>query len=867
MTALLNSDLSLTIAWVLAEMVLKSSLLLVAAAAVAFVLRGATASLRHLVWCCAIIGMLAIPAMSFVLPRWQLSLLSPPQALRVSELAQSPIPVSSPGDRRIGANAATASPQTPSGAAVATELTSSNGTPRDWFSALILLWLGGVAAGLITIGGGFVTLRRIARRSHELSDPAWTGLIAEIALDLDLNRSVRVLMSDTALTPATWGVVRPTVLLPADAENWSDERKRVVLLHELSHVRRKDCLTQVTAQLCCAVYWFHPGAWYVAKRLRAERELACDEHVLDVGVNACDYAAHLLEIATLFRTPHRAAIVSVAMARPSQLEDRLLAILREHSSSRLSATPRMRAATVIALAAVSVPLSAMRPWTTETPAVPQPALTAQTPALNPILPDTFRWRGVVPPGKWVEVLARYSDMRAELSNSNNVEILAIRRNGRPDSYRIAIDTAGGGVRACPVSADYTGSKPCDRMSDEPNEGLSDTHVDFLVKIPAGVGVSLHTVRGNITATGVRSYVWGTSGRGDVNIVTSDLAEASTSAGNISAEFSRRSWRQDLEFLSEDGDVTVIAPRDASMMIQVETSSGQAIAEFPGRSTRFGAGQRIVSRAGAGSGMLTLRTGRGKAELKRGPPAVAERSSIEIGDRVASPRSDVDPKPNPNPEPDFNPNPNPLYDPDENPLPEIDSADANAEGVTGELLPVVIPAGLVSRFREETIRGWPDAPAIRRIRDIAATHRKKHPNDYVRERSEWALTLVRNGEIVTPLRNALSSADWRERAYAAWVLGVARDPRSAEVLTAALGDAHWRVRMHAAASLVQNGSARSVPQLIGALRDEHWQVRVAAVDALASIGDRRALPSLQQIATQDPQTVVRDEARSALARMK
>src|SRR4029078_12794075 len=100
-----------------------------------------------------------------------------------------------------------------------------------------------------------------------------------------------------------------------------------MLLHELAHVKRNDCLTQIIAQICCAVYWFHPGVWYSARRLRSERELACDEHVLDVGVNACDYAAHLLDIARVCKAPFGTSAAAVAMARPSQLEGRLLAIL------------------------------------------------------------------------------------------------------------------------------------------------------------------------------------------------------------------------------------------------------------------------------------------------------------------------------------------------------------------------------------------------------------------------------------------------------------------------------------------------------------------------------------------------------------
>jgi beta-lactamase regulating signal transducer with metallopeptidase domain len=894
----------MTVLPALLEAVLKATLLLAAAGLVVFALRNATASLRHFVWSCSLVGALAIPALTLVLPTWQLGIVSAPGA-RVLSDPFAPTDAPTVADPAIDAKDVAV---TVAATDVPTSLVPSQSPvtapQQDWTTIFVWLWLGGIAVGLITLVGGLATLRRIARRSRELTDASWTGLVKEIAVTLGIERPVRAIIGNTASMPATWGFFRPTVLLPADAENWDDERRRVVLLHELAHVRRNDCLMQIVAQFCCTVYWFHPAVWYAAARLRSERELACDEHVLGLGVNACDYAAHLLEIATRFRAPAHTSIAAVSMARQSQLEGRLTAILSGRVTPRITSSARVRASAFVALVAFTLPLAAMRPWKTaeiaeisapaeQTDALAAPASLAEEKTVAPV--DTFRWKGVVPAGRWVEVMARYSDVRVELSPSSSTEIIAVHRSGGRGSYRVAMENPDGGARFCVVAAATPNSPvPCQSDRAVLRNGVPDTRVDFLVRLPAGVGISVHTGRGNVTADGVQSYVWGTSGRGDIRIVTTDLAEANAGAGSIYAEFRRRSWRQNLEFLADQGDITVIAPSDANMMIEVETSAGQVTSDFGGTPTRFASGQQIMTRTGQNGGMLTIRTGRGRVELKRGPTAVAELSSIQLSRNNAPLTVDPLPNPNPaggvgegegsgrgsgsnynpnpnlggagNPDSDYNTNPDPPDDADEN-TPESDGADRQRNEETGERLPVTIPAGLVDRFSDAAIRNYPDARPIARLRDIAATHVKKHPNDYVRERSEWALTLVKNGEVVVPLRAALSNPDWRVRAYAAWALGVTQDSRATDALTTALGDPHWRVRMHAAASLERTGAGRSVLPLISALDDEHWQVRIAAVDALAASGDARARGALQRVAERDAREMVRDGARGALGRIR
>src|SRR6185436_8641761 len=127
--------------------------------------------------------------------------------------------------------------------------------------------------------------------------------------------------------PLTIGLFRPVIVVPADGRDWSSEHRADVLIHELAHIRRRDCLTHTIGWVACAVHWFNPLAWLALYRARVEREHACDDVVLSAGARPSAYAQELLTTAQLAQIPLGAGAASLAMARKSQLTGRLLAIL------------------------------------------------------------------------------------------------------------------------------------------------------------------------------------------------------------------------------------------------------------------------------------------------------------------------------------------------------------------------------------------------------------------------------------------------------------------------------------------------------------------------------------------------------------
>lgn len=129
-------------------------------------------------------------------------------------------------------------------------------------------------------------------------------------------------------TPAVFGCLRPTIILPAVWRTWSSEKLRAVLLHELGHVARRDGWTIAAASLNAAVFWFHPLSWWLRVQIRTLAEMACDDHAIMVGPDPEGYAETLLEIAELRRANGALPATAPAMAHTPRVTQRIERILQ-----------------------------------------------------------------------------------------------------------------------------------------------------------------------------------------------------------------------------------------------------------------------------------------------------------------------------------------------------------------------------------------------------------------------------------------------------------------------------------------------------------------------------------------------------------
>ncbi|MFL5617296.1 MAG: M56 family metallopeptidase [Gemmatimonadaceae bacterium] len=367
----------------LLDAALRGAVVLLAALVLTVLLHRRSAALRHAIWAGAIAAQVVLLGLAAWGPRWRVAAPDAVSAL-VAPIADvpAPAPVSTPPATSASPAARMPSPggtsyvamPADSLAAPRTTNPSSSEAVRARTAArrapslarvLLVLWMLGAAAVLLRLAVGTVIVSRLARRGRRVDDGGWLSLAQRLASTLRIDRPLTLMRGDRLGVPVTWGVVYPVVLLPEDADEWPEERRRYVLVHEMAHVKRLDALTQLVGQVALALFWFNPLMWIAVRRMQLEREHACDDYVLLHGTQPSRYAADLLEMVQSLGTPaHRAAqpaFAALAMARRSEFEGRMLSIL----DPVLDRHPLHRGRTLMsALAAllIIVPLAALQPY-------------------------------------------------------------------------------------------------------------------------------------------------------------------------------------------------------------------------------------------------------------------------------------------------------------------------------------------------------------------------------------------------------------------------------------------------------------------------------------------------------------------------
>jgi beta-lactamase regulating signal transducer with metallopeptidase domain len=306
---------------------------LLLALVVAFVLRRASAEARSLIWRSAIVALLMVFIGRQLPLHWFAWVV--PSALAAPLVVLGRVQVTGAVSPQGGAD----------GSAIV--------------QGMLILYAAGVVVVLIPTIVGLARGRMRLRRAMRVHGGRWERVLDDARRALGIARAVRIFVDVTAAVPMTWGFLRPVVVLPRAATLWDNEQLRIVLLHELGHVRARDWAFNLIGRVVCALYWFHPGVWWVARGLREDCELACDDRVIAAGVRRSDYAELLMSAAIALRGESITGTPALALSERRGLRARLSAVL----DNRHDVRPLRRGwATLAATATLAVagPVSAVQ---------------------------------------------------------------------------------------------------------------------------------------------------------------------------------------------------------------------------------------------------------------------------------------------------------------------------------------------------------------------------------------------------------------------------------------------------------------------------------------------------------------------------
>ena len=176
----------------------------------------------------------------------------------------------------------------------------SSGTSGSLNRILLSAWAAGAAAACGFLIFSWIRFRRIRRSARTVENPSVRKIFDSCKQEMNLQRQVELYSTEALKSPAAAGIFRPSVYLPVSV--LSDFRKdslRYVLLHELQHFRQHDSVVNLLAEFGRILYWFNPAVWYGMKKMRLDREIACDSAVLEI-LKDCEYSGYghtLLDLA------------------------------------------------------------------------------------------------------------------------------------------------------------------------------------------------------------------------------------------------------------------------------------------------------------------------------------------------------------------------------------------------------------------------------------------------------------------------------------------------------------------------------------------------------------------------------------------
>ena len=801
----------------LLSMTLKGTCILLAAYLITRVLRHAPAATRHAIWSMALVGILILPVATIILPSWRVPLFPISLSETRAEPTHDRSTVNSTGTSDMSAGAILKKETDPraesttirNGSASKGEHLQPVPSPMEGMRStfpisflkkygiifFLMLWAVGVFIVFIRQLIGRITIWRMAHQSERITDRAWINLFDTLKKHHRIMRPVRLLKSEKTNLPMMWGIFKSTILLPSQADEWPEDQRRFVLLHELAHVKRWDTLTQLFIQLALAFYWFHPMVWIARREFFKEREHACDDIILTEGSKPSEYAGLLLDIASSIPSIRHASLATVAMARPKQLEGRLLAILNPHLNRRTLTRHAVLFTSLVFLFMV-IPLSAMRFTTKERPITKKDIMTGEkidylveTSTSTDIVQTSNEETEPTPPARKTVKAIQANESDAELPTS---EI------------------------SSPLKQPITTIKPVQQKSQDGDalviQSLCEALKDPVLEVRLEAAETLGKMK------------------------SPDAVQALMSALNDENREMRAAVVDALGDIEDESTVDALITALGDTEWQVRVQAAEALGDIEDRRAVGALGQAVKDenrnvRIAAIEALGDIEDPNAleslSGALKDEDWEIRKRAAEALGD-IEDPAAVA-----------------PLSGMLSDPHWEVRKTAVYALGEIEDRR-AVEPLGKALRDEDWEIRVQA-ARALGEIEDPSAvaplSEALTDDNIEVRKAIVWALGEIEDPKAVPPLIEALKDGHWEIRKFAADALGEIADVSAVNALTAHLNDGNTEVRKAVIHALGEIEDPRAVKSLVVLVNDPDWEIRIKVIKALGEIEDPTAVPEL------------------------
>jgi len=309
--------------------IIRSSALLLVALAINKLLFRNSPITRSFVYRLTFISILLLPLLSQIIPQYDIPILNFFQSFDSSIAGSSQI-----------------------SSLVTLDIINEQTSLFNWLNILKICWVIGASLVLMRILIGETITHKIIKNSSAISTRHLKKMIESIQLENKIEHSFDTRLSNQTTVPFITGLIKQTIILPHSFPDWNIDKQKMVLIHEIAHIERKDIIWFLISSCCSVLYWFNPLIWICQKKLIIDTEIVCDNFVLTEGHNAKSYAEHLLTLAKNLKYNLFVSPVNPTMARKTQLEGRLMSILTDQK--RINKLSQSNSKLIISLSVIIV---------------------------------------------------------------------------------------------------------------------------------------------------------------------------------------------------------------------------------------------------------------------------------------------------------------------------------------------------------------------------------------------------------------------------------------------------------------------------------------------------------------------------------